>query len=92
MLFRSHLGYLYGVPHHIKPEQIDLFLQIDEERANLFQSEEEFDELFSFICDYCKIYEEDKASTVKRLARDYLNNRDALVRFAYENNPNLIID
>ena len=85
----AHLGYLHGVPHNIKPEQIDYFLEIDNDRLNLFESDEQFDDLFSFICDYCKIFDDDKVSIVKHLAKDYMTNRDELVRFAYQNNPNL---
>lgn len=82
----AHLGYLQDPPFHITENYIDFFLEIDAYCQILFDSEEEFSKLAGLVCKDAGIVDPEQVAVITQLARDYINNRERLVRFALCNN------
>lgn len=78
----AHLGYLQDPPYHITEDHIDFFLEIDSYRELLFDSDTEFDSLIRLVCKDSGVIEPEQIASITQLARDYKDNRDALVKFA----------
>lgn len=78
----AHLGYLQDPPYHVTEDHIDFFLEIDSYRELLFDSDTEFDSLICLVCKDSGVIESEQVASITQLARDYKDNRDALVKFA----------
>ena len=78
----ANLGYLQNPPFHIAEEKIDFFLEIDSYCQLLFDTDQEFDSLVKLVCKDAGVVDPEQVATVTQLARDYKDNRDALVKFA----------
>lgn len=85
----ANLGFIDNPAMHVTDKFIDLFLSIDEDRQNLFDSEEEFDSLLHYVCRDSGITDAEDVLTVTILARFYRDTRENLVRFALANNSGL---
>ena len=78
----AHLGYLQDPPYHITEDNIDFFLEIDSYRELLFDSDSEFNSLIFLACKDSGVIDPEQVASITQLARDYKDNRDALVKFA----------
>lgn len=82
----AHLGYLQDPPFHITEDYIDFFLEIDAYCQILFDSDEEFSKLAGLVCKDAGVIDPEQVAVITQLARDYINNRERLVKFALCNN------
>lgn len=78
----AHLGYLQDPPYHVTEDSIDFFLEIDSYCQILFDNDEQFNCLVRLVCMDSGITDPEQVASITQLARDYKDNRDALVKFA----------
>lgn len=78
----AHLGYLQDPPYHITEDNIDFFLETDSYCQILFDNDEQFNCLVQLVCKDVGVFDPEQVASITQLARDYKDNRDALVKFA----------
>lgn len=80
------LGFMDGPMYKVAPKAIDMFIEIDESRDFLFQTDEEVLDLFKLVV---KMESEEQPDEVEmnqlcELLLEYKNNRDVMMKFALE--------
>ena len=80
------LGFMNGPMYRVAPKAIDLFVEIDESRDFLFQTDEEVLDLFKLVV---KMESEEEPDEIEmnqlcELLLEYKNNRDVMMKFALE--------
>ena len=80
------LGFMNGPMYRVAPKAIDMFIEIDECRDFLFQTDEEVLDLFKLVV---KMESEEQPDEVEmnqlcELVLEYKNNRDVMMKFALE--------
>lgn len=75
------LGYLEYAPIQVSQAAIDLFLQVDNNRDILFETDQH---LISLIKLVCKDFNIDAQDTLIDMIFAYKNDRERLVKFALE--------
>lgn len=80
------LGFMNGPMYRVAPKAIDLFIEIDEYRDFLFQTDEEVLDLFKLVV---KMESEEQPDEVEmnqlcEFVLEYKNNRDVMMKFALE--------
>jgi len=80
------LGFIDGPIHGISQSAIDLFIEIDEHRNDLFPDDEEVVELFKMMVKMeSKVQpEEYDLNQMCELILEYKNNRNVMMKFALE--------
>lgn len=76
------LGIIEGVDFGLHPRAVELFVQIDESRKQVFDNEEDFETLIRVICNRKALHSEKEIKEIIEITREYRDDRDALVRFA----------
>lgn len=82
----AHLGYLQDPPYHITENHIDFFLEVDSYCQILFDNDKQFTTLVQLVCKDVGVVDPEQVASITQLARDYKDNRDALVKFALSHN------
>lgn len=81
------LGFLHGYPLGVKPDHIDKFLELDDKRFSLFESDEEIVVVLKqvLLIDCMldgMIIPRGEIESLVYLVLEYKNNRERLVKFA----------
>lgn len=80
------LGFLDGTSHQISQKAIDLFIEIDDHRHDLFPNDDEVVELFKMMIVNESRVQPDKheLNTMCELVLEYKNHRERMVKFALD--------
>lgn len=80
------LGFIDGSGYRIAPKTIDLFIEIDEHRNDLFPDDEEVVELFKTMVKMESEVQPDEhdLNQMCELVLEYKNHRERMMKFALE--------
>ena len=79
----QNLGMIGGANYSLTPDGIDLFIEIDEHRDVLFDSERDFDLAVTVVCrDKNPDHSEEDIAQIIQVVRDFRDRREDLVKFA----------
>lgn len=82
------LGFIDGVGCKIASESIDLFIEIDDHRNDLFPNDEEVVELFKTMVKLESVFQPDEhdLNQMCELVLEYKNHRERVMKFVLEHN------